>query len=122
MFGVCYYFSSMITPLKYCTDYRPYFTIHDSEFKEYTTKTQEPPNVILGVTNPFFAKTLQHWPHVIRIGEMLPSESAKSFNKLKKGGNLKTLDSKPGVYTRYKPFLSKDKTILKRLAKVSFSY
>ena len=28
------------------------------------------PPVILGVTNPFFAKTLQHWPHIIRIGEM----------------------------------------------------
>lgn len=29
------------------------------------------PSVILGVTNPFFAKTLQHWPHIIRIGEMM---------------------------------------------------
>ena len=29
------------------------------------------PPVILGVTNPFFAKTLQHWPHIIRIGEMV---------------------------------------------------
>lgn len=28
------------------------------------------PGVILGVTNPFFAKTLQHWPHMVRIGEM----------------------------------------------------
>ena len=27
--------------------------------------------MILGVTNPFFAKMLQHWPHVIRIGEMI---------------------------------------------------
>lgn len=57
----------MITPLKYNADHRPYFTIHDSEFKEYTTDTQNPPAVILGVTNPFFAKTLQHWPHIVRI-------------------------------------------------------
>lgn len=113
-------FCSLIGPQKYCSDYRPYFTIHDSEFKEYTTKTQAPyvhglnsilncflvlklhcllhvhcnsifcnqtmnvngllsyiyfyffrPSVILGVTNPFFAKTLQHWPHIIRIGEMM---------------------------------------------------
>lgn len=28
------------------------------------------PPVILGVTNPFFAKTLQHWPHILRIGAM----------------------------------------------------
>lgn len=61
------YFFSMITPLSYCADYRPYFTIHDSEFKEYTTKAHAPPPVVLGVTNPFFAKTLQHWPHIIRI-------------------------------------------------------
>lgn len=57
----------MIAPLKYCADHRPYFTIHDSEFKEYTTDSPTPPAVILGVTNPFFAKTLQHWPHIIRI-------------------------------------------------------
>ncbi|KAG8225110.1 hypothetical protein J437_LFUL004031 [Ladona fulva] len=57
---------SMIHPLSFCADYRPFFTIHDSEFKEYTTKSHAPPPVILGVTNPFFAKTLQHWPHIIR--------------------------------------------------------
>ena len=107
---------SLISPLKYCSDYRPYFTIHDSEFKEYTTKTQAPPSVILGVTNPFFAKTLQHWPHIVRIGEMM-TQTPKGFNKLKKASSLKTLDSKPGVYTRYKPFLAKDKAILKRLIK-----
>lgn len=32
----------MIAPLKFCSDFRPYFTIHDSEFKEYTTRTQAP--------------------------------------------------------------------------------
>ncbi|EAW65346.1 hypothetical protein FLJ34969, isoform CRA_b, partial [Homo sapiens] len=31
-----------ISPLKYFSDFRPYFTIHDSEFKEYTTRTQAP--------------------------------------------------------------------------------
>ncbi|KAK2194231.1 hypothetical protein NP493_1g03008 [Ridgeia piscesae] len=107
---------SIIWPLKYSMDYRPYFTIHDSEFSEYTTKTQAPPSVILGVTNPFFAKMLQHWPHVIRIGEMMQG-SSKSMSRLKKGGNLKTLHSKPGVYTRYKPYLNKDKSILKKLVK-----
>ena len=36
------------------------------------------PSVVLGVTNPFFAKTLQHWPHVIRIGEI--SSNGKKTN------------------------------------------
>ncbi|XP_014798655.1 PREDICTED: protein DENND6A [Calidris pugnax] len=108
---------SCISPLKYCSDFRPYFTIHDSEFKEYTTRTQAPPSVILGVTNPFFAKTLQHWPHIIRIGDMkLPGEVPKQV-KVKKLKNLKTLDSKPGVYTSYKPYLNKDEEIVKQLQK-----
>ncbi|GFX69740.1 protein DENND6B [Trichonephila clavipes] len=106
----------MIWPLRYCCDYRPFFTIHDSEFKEYTTKVQAPPPVILGVTNPFFAKTLQHWPHIIRIGD-LQNQSGPSKQKIKRGGNIKSLDSKPGLYTMYKPFLNKDKDILKKIMK-----
>ena len=39
---VCATFYSIIWPLRYSSDYRPFFTIHDSEFKEYTTKTQAP--------------------------------------------------------------------------------
>lgn len=33
---------NLIFPLKYGSDFRPFFTIHDSEFKQYTTKTQSP--------------------------------------------------------------------------------
>lgn len=108
---------SCISPLRYCTDFRPYFTIHDSEFKEYTTRTQAPPSVILGVTNPFFAKTLQHWPHIIRIGDMKQTGEMAKQMKVKKLKNLKTLDSKPGVYSAYKPFLNKDEDIIKQLQK-----
>lgn len=35
--------------------------------------------------------------------------------KLKKSGTSKILDSSPGIYTLYKPFLNKDKTIIKNL-------
>uniref|UniRef100_A0A674P111 DENN/MADD domain containing 6Aa n=1 Tax=Takifugu rubripes TaxID=31033 RepID=A0A674P111_TAKRU len=108
---------SCISPLRYCSDFRPYFTIHDSEFKEYTTRTQAPPSVILGVTNPFFAKTLQHWPHIIRIGDMKQAGEMAKQMKVKKLKNLKTLDSKPGVYTACKPYLNKDEEIIKQLQK-----
>ncbi|TSK13567.1 Protein DENND6B [Bagarius yarrelli] len=66
---------SCISPLKYCCDFRPYFTIHDSEFKEYTTRTQAPPNVLLGVTNPFFIKTFQSWPHIMCLGDLQMSRT-----------------------------------------------
>lgn len=101
-----------IWPLKFCADFRPYFTIHDSEFKQFTSKAINAPPVILGVTNPFFAKTLHHWPHTIRLGEE-PSHSQKF--KLKKNGNIKMLDTRPAVYTTYKTFLQKDKTVIKNL-------
>ncbi|KAG8432007.1 hypothetical protein GDO86_020330 [Hymenochirus boettgeri] len=106
-----------IAPLKYCSDFRPYFTIHDTEFKEYTTRTQAPPSVIFGVTNPFFAKTLQHWPHIVRIGDVKLAGDVPKQVKVKKLKNLKTLDSKPGVYSSYKPYLNKDEEIIKQLQK-----
>ncbi|KAL1137887.1 hypothetical protein AAG570_009583 [Ranatra chinensis] len=87
---------SMIMPLRYCAEHRPYFTIHDSEFKEYTKTTHAPPPIILGVTNPFFSKTLQHWPHIVKLAEPV---------------------NKAGVYTQYEPFLHRDKAIVKKLLK-----
>ncbi|XP_035280338.1 protein DENND6B [Anguilla anguilla] len=108
---------SSISPLRYCCDHRPYFTIHDSEFKEYTSRTQAPPNVILGVTNPFFIKTFQHWPHIVRLGDLKMSGDLPKQVKVKKLAKLKTLDTKPGVYTAYKTFLHKDKALIKRLLK-----
>ncbi|KAF2356700.1 hypothetical protein FHG87_012548 [Trinorchestia longiramus] len=102
---------SLIAPLKYSGDFRPFFTIHDSEFKEYTTRTTAPPNVMLGVTNPFFAKTLHHWPHVVHpVEEAVPSSPGKG-----KGGRkqLRSLDHKPGVYTKFKSHLQPDKNLSK---------
>ncbi|XP_030756063.1 protein DENND6A [Sitophilus oryzae] len=102
----------LIAPLQYCGDYRPYFTIHDSEFKQYTSKVHGPPPVILGVTNPFFAKSFQHWPHTIRLNDET-GETQKY--KLKKTHQTKMIESNSGIYTSYKPFLQKDKNIIKKL-------
>uniref|UniRef100_A0A8C3QWX7 DENN domain containing 6B n=1 Tax=Cyanoderma ruficeps TaxID=181631 RepID=A0A8C3QWX7_9PASS len=75
------------------------------------------PNIIVGVTNPFFIKTLQHWPHILRVGELRMSGDLPKQVKVKKLAKLKTLDTKPGIYTSYKTFLHKDKTLIKRLLK-----
>uniref|UniRef100_A0A3Q2XLD6 DENN/MADD domain containing 6B n=1 Tax=Hippocampus comes TaxID=109280 RepID=A0A3Q2XLD6_HIPCM len=105
-----------IAPLKFCCDFRPYFTVHDGEFREYTTRTQARPNVILGVTNPFFIKTFHNWPHVLRLGENATMSDVPKQLKIKKVAKLKTLDTKP-VFTAYKSFLLKDKVLVKRLLK-----
>lgn len=111
---------SLIHPLKYAGDYRPFFTIHDSEFKHYTTRTQAPPQVILGVTNPFFSKTLEHWPHIIRIGveptgtaapRGRPKEEHKATQRSRSPGDH--TDLRPGINSKYKQMLQKDKTFIK---------
>ena len=64
--------ASLIRPFHYCNELRPYFTIHDSDFKDLTTpfsnqgpetaelrlEKQRRTGLMLGVTNPFFCKTL----------------------------------------------------------------
>ncbi|MEQ2227086.1 Protein dennd6b, partial [Ilyodon furcidens] len=75
------------------------------------------PNVILGVTNPFFIKTFQNWPHIVRLGELKMAGDLPKQVKVKKLSKLKTLDTKPGIYTAYKTFLHKDKILIKRLLK-----
>lgn len=121
---------SLISPLVYASASRPYFTIHDSEFKEFTQRPIGPPSIILGVTNPFFAKTLQHWPHIIRLSDclmnynkLMADTSATSttttrfeLSKVKSTTiTSKFLDTSPGVYTQYKPFLQRDKNLIKKV-------
>ncbi|XP_022695543.1 protein DENND6A-like isoform X2 [Varroa jacobsoni] len=112
---------SLVWPLRFCSDFRPFFTIHDSEFKEYTARENCLPAVILGVTNPFFTKTFQHWPHIIKVGEDYSSMDCCAkyggATKTKRASNLKTLDTQTGVFTQYRPLLRKDKGLLKGLWK-----
>lgn len=80
------------------------------------------PNVLLGVTNPFFAKLFQNWPHIVRVGgPTVPSNASlfKTESKLKNTSKLSTLDPKNGLYTKYKPHLKKDKHFLKGFTKVN---
>lgn len=108
---------SLIWPLRYRNDYRPYFTIHDSEFKEYTSKARSPPRVILGVTNPFFIKTLQHWPHILRVEESSNDRSAIPEKNIRRTWDGRLFDIKPGLYSQYKTFLHRDKSLMKKVLK-----
>ncbi|CAG9759957.1 unnamed protein product [Ceutorhynchus assimilis] len=108
----------LISPLQFCGDYRPYFTIHDSEFKQYKQYSSKeqfprfPPPVILGVTNPFFAKTFHNWPHTIILNDDVGQNSKY---KLRKPALTKMIEVSSGIYSSYKPFLQKDKNIIKKL-------
>ncbi|XP_055922026.1 protein DENND6A [Eupeodes corollae] len=128
---------SLIAPLEYCAEARPYFTIHDSEFKEFTREHQAqstaalPPSIIIGVTNPFFVKLLKDWPHMIRIPHSnnfnLSSHLATPTSATSNISNSSltatvvnkriatATDNSVVLSTKYKPFLKKDKVLIKKI-------
>uniref|UniRef100_A0A6G1SIZ2 Protein FAM116B n=1 Tax=Aceria tosichella TaxID=561515 RepID=A0A6G1SIZ2_9ACAR len=134
--------TSLIYPFKYNADFRPFFTIHDQEFKEYVGLKDSKPNVILGVTNPFFAKSLEHWPNVIQLCSMTSSKSSDQISSLIT--SLSSMNSqqpasvampqqalkipfvdrlrfsstevhKPGLNTKYRAHLTKDRHFLTKI-------
>ena len=64
---------SLISPVLYRGDYRPYFTIYDPDFRHYQSlhdiDVASLPAVMLGVTNPFFLKVLERWPNICIMGD-----------------------------------------------------
>ena len=99
-------------------DYRPFYTIHDADFKELTSSNSSAiPAIILGVTNPFFNKALQHWPNLVRLAESIPSKSPAKAKTKGAQSKFKS-ESKPGVFTACKPLLERDKDIVKKINKV----
>lgn len=113
--------TSLIHPLEYHVEVYPYFTIHNTEFREFAGAAV-PPAVILGVTNPYFAKTLSSWPHTVRISEPLQiqsnSENPVPHRKLERVRSLQKflMDTSGSVfYTQHRPFLQKDKSLVKKI-------
>ena len=66
---------SLIAPLPYCADYRPYFTIHEPAFAALAAGAVPSTEInadnfpsLIGVTNPFIIKSLTHWPNTLSTG------------------------------------------------------
>jgi hypothetical protein len=80
---------SMISPVEYSGDYRPYFTIFDPDFRDIQSACEGNVigSVILGVTNPLFMKVMNHWPNVINLEVCDDSVTCTSFQK-KIAGNI----------------------------------
>ncbi|KAG0364901.1 Protein dennd6a [Gamsiella multidivaricata] len=102
----------LINPIPYCGDYRPYFTIQDTDFKSFCNKSSPPSSIVLGVTNPFFAKTLEHWPHIIKIGKPM---NRRPNNRLMNDGSV----GKAGVVSKRKGAIAKDTNLLCMLAEAT---
>lgn len=61
---------SLISPLEYQGDFRPFITIHDQDFKLFSDQKHIKEDCILiGGTNPYFLKSLEHFPNIITLGD-----------------------------------------------------
>jgi hypothetical protein len=86
---------SLIAPVIYGGDYRPYFTIYDPDFKHYQELHDHGTlgSVILGVTNPFFLKAYPKWTNVLYLSTVDEEESNPSPDSYR-GYRLSTLYSR----------------------------
>jgi hypothetical protein len=96
--NACTALVSLLAPIPYSADYRPYFTIHDPAFGPFASGTMPTTSItrisslnkpnkdqnttasptastaetslpsLLGVTNPFIIRSLAHWPNILSTG------------------------------------------------------
>ena len=64
--------ASIISPLEFKGDFRPFFTINDHDFKAFSDDTISvtetwSSGLIVGGTNPYFSKALAHWKNIITL-------------------------------------------------------
>lgn len=78
---------SLISPLHYHGDFRPYFTIYDIECPAYASKKTELPATIVGVTNPYFVNAFEHWPSLVRVGAVRPRGRRSESGTLPSGAS-----------------------------------
>ncbi|GAK62227.1 DUF1630-domain-containing protein [Moesziomyces antarcticus] len=123
----------LIRPIPYAGDFRPYFHIHDYDFRTLVTKNKPQAGTLVAATNPFFATACGHWPHVLRVGKAAVKLITFKHNPNGGAGGAKKgptvgggiggghgaggggPDHIPGFTTKRKRRISKDRQLLKRL-------
>ncbi|PWN35703.1 DUF1630-domain-containing protein [Meira miltonrushii] len=98
----------LIKPIPYAGDFRPFFTIHDFDFRTLVTKNKPAAGTIIGVTNPFMLQACKHWPHVLKVGRT-------GGNSAGGGGPEHT----PGLISKRKRRISKDRALIKQLVEAA---
>lgn len=75
---------SLISPIPYSTDFRPYYTIHDPTFNTLLRKHEDAKRAesmmdckglptLIGITNLFFIKSMPLWPNIVSVGQKQPT-------------------------------------------------
>jgi len=81
---------SLISPLPYFGEIRPYFTIHDPYFHTVRDQVSKGcvPGGVFGITNLVVLKSLQPWPHVVSIGDNMSYQSSVDLQYFESQNNM----------------------------------
>jgi len=94
----------LIRSVPWAGDFRPFFHIHDYDFRALVGRATPPSGTLLGTTNPFFLQTCAHWPHKLHLGQRLEARHGHTAAR-----------TAPCFVSPRKRRISKDRELLRRL-------
>ncbi|GIL57407.1 hypothetical protein Vafri_12586 [Volvox africanus] len=129
---------SLVAPLPYAADFRPYYCIHDTAFSRMASGVLPGPEArdvptLLGVTNLYFIRALPHWPNVLSIGKregavaaVQPSGSlaasisranaaVQALRQRTQGASVLMSGHTEALWSTYKPLCRPDQALLQKL-------
>eukprot|EP00826_Nyctotherus_ovalis_P017351 TRINITY_DN15109_c0_g1_i2.p2 TRINITY_DN15109_c0_g1~~TRINITY_DN15109_c0_g1_i2.p2 ORF type:complete len:126 (-),score=36.00 TRINITY_DN15109_c0_g1_i2:333-710(-) len=113
---------SLVHPLKFMGDYRPYITMYDSDIKLYAAlfKEKKRPLVVMGTCNPYLARMLENFPAVLHLEKEYYQENKLTpLNQRKMSEFMK--NEKPESFvkkilkTKERMYLASNKELLQKL-------
>eukprot|EP00297_Palpitomonas_bilix_P005977 CAMPEP_0113873808 /NCGR_PEP_ID=MMETSP0780_2-20120614/3980_1 /TAXON_ID=652834 /ORGANISM="Palpitomonas bilix" /LENGTH=423 /DNA_ID=CAMNT_0000859503 /DNA_START=250 /DNA_END=1518 /DNA_ORIENTATION=- /assembly_acc=CAM_ASM_000599 len=112
----------LVYPVIFQGDFRPYFTIHDPDFKEIARK-DTPKATVLGITNPVFLKAVPDFPNVLAVAPSddsnreltAPAKWKRPMRKPISHAESLTGDFPERLVTKREPVIPPDFTFLRSL-------
>ena len=101
---------SFVRPVPLAGDFRPYFHIHDYDFRALAARHGAPPGSVLGTTNPFFLQTCAAWPHKLRLSSSFARGTVAPGRGVRGGGGPAA-----GFASPRRRRVSKDRALLREI-------
>jgi len=114
--GLC----SLISPIPLAVDFRPFFTMFDQDFAAVSNPNNKAP-LIIGGTNPFLLRSLEHFPNVVSLGTQRAEKD--EINVARRNQTLRSLLrnrrwEKSIVLTKEESLVQRDTALISSLRRI----
>ena len=107
---------SIISPIIFRGDYRPYFTLYDPDFRHFQLSAHT--SVVIGTTNPFFFRAFESFPNIVHVPTEHNAAYDSSFSaNIKVRNETDNPEDIPAghIYVKNQPLIGVNKTVLNQL-------